>query len=817
MDNKLLELQKEFKNLKTKWKLHVVQNSHTDLGYTHRQEWVYRLHWRNIEQVLDLCERNPKFKFSIETYWVVENFLKNTSEEYKIKFFKYFKNKQIEVSVNYLNTTNLMDADIVKSKLSQAKDLLKTTLKIGVFQDVNGIDRDYAQSLCDGGVEFVLGSIHTHHGMWAGKGKQRPFVWELNNNKKMLVWVGEHYMLGNEFGFHGKKPNKYTFKDQMETFESSDYYYGIHRLLNYLKQLEAEGYEFDSVIIPVSGEVIDNGPASIKVLETIQKISKDFSDCFSIELTTVESFYEAIKKEVKEKNISLNVEKGDWSDWWTDGIASTAESVRQYKEAQRIYHIAFEYNKQKKTLNESKIQELENLLAIFAEHTWGHYSSVTNPFHNENNLLLQRKKAMAANASTVAWELLDEIREQMGFNFIQHSNTNSWKIFNPFKEEIQSTVPLQISDVKIYNDSIVDHYVKFVETYEIVDAKGNVIPSALSTRMGGVENLNASFQNVFLVNLKLKPLEIKQLFWRYKNSDDISWTSSFKKIGVENEPDVIDEHFDSSYLRNGVENKFYKIMWDHNHGIYSIYDKVTKKELVKNGFAFRPVYDVTSFAATMVIDNSLYSSRRKMGRNRKGPNFKTDFGELINVSVEERNDSQIVKMEYKINGCKFFEVMLRLVSFNQELSVKVRYQKEITTEVENIYVELPFNKSGKIEIFKQSSSYMAWKDQISNSNIDYVSLNRGVLFDGDVAITSPDFALLQLGPINFELRKLMSKSINPVDAKPYFWVQSNYWETNFAGSLEGNYEFAWKFFSGASSRDSLENADKQLISFEVFE
>ena len=46
------------------------------------------------------------------------------------------------------------------------------------------------------GVEFLYTNIHTHHGMYPLYQNQKPYFWENEDGKRLLVWSGEHYNLG---------------------------------------------------------------------------------------------------------------------------------------------------------------------------------------------------------------------------------------------------------------------------------------------------------------------------------------------------------------------------------------------------------------------------------------------------------------------------------------------------------------------------------------------------------------------------------------------------------------------------------------------
>ena len=58
-------------------------------------------------------------------------------------------------------------------------------------------DRD---AMLENGVEFLFTNVHCHHGMYPLYQNQNAFFWENDAGKRLLVWNGEHYNLGNVLG-----------------------------------------------------------------------------------------------------------------------------------------------------------------------------------------------------------------------------------------------------------------------------------------------------------------------------------------------------------------------------------------------------------------------------------------------------------------------------------------------------------------------------------------------------------------------------------------------------------------------------------------
>ncbi len=193
-------------SLKRKWKIYVIQHSHTDIGYTQRQEKIEQYQVDFIRQAVAVCNASHSgdrpewegFKWTCETFWAVEKFLEQATEEEKEQFVSALRRGDIELSGSYLNMTELIDYELLGVMLAKAgkfAEPLGLQVRSAMTADINGYSWGYSQALADAGIEHLLSCIHTHHGMFALGRKQYPFYWETPKGNRILVWNGEHYMV----------------------------------------------------------------------------------------------------------------------------------------------------------------------------------------------------------------------------------------------------------------------------------------------------------------------------------------------------------------------------------------------------------------------------------------------------------------------------------------------------------------------------------------------------------------------------------------------------------------------------------------------
>ncbi|MBP1915485.1 hypothetical protein J2Z23_002466 [Lederbergia galactosidilyticus] len=143
--------------MKKKWTLYLIHHSHTDIGCTDRQEKIERYHVDYIKSVIDILDaaRNGSkkewegYKWTCENFWQVENFLENCDEEYKRKFTKYVKGL-IDISLTYINMTELVDNEILDQKFQKGREYAERNqldLNSAMTANINGFSWGYAETL----------------------------------------------------------------------------------------------------------------------------------------------------------------------------------------------------------------------------------------------------------------------------------------------------------------------------------------------------------------------------------------------------------------------------------------------------------------------------------------------------------------------------------------------------------------------------------------------------------------------------------------------------------------------------------------------
>lgn len=391
--------------------VYIVHHSHTDVGYTDLQEQVIYNQANNIRRAVELIENGIKnnttqkdLKWNCETWYCVEQFFKMATEEEKEKFFDLVKKGNIGLSANYLNFNDLADCKYLKEKIHTMQEICGEKgiqIKTAMIADINGISMGQRDALIENGVEFLYTNIHTHHGMYPLYQNQKPYFWENENGQRLLVWNGEHYNLGNALGIVLNKNVNFMTENYFgkKNGDVTGLLENLHtNLAASIKEYEENGYPYDFYITSVSGVFSDNAPINPAIADTVALFNEKYGEEVTMHMVTLQELYDKIRDKVQD----APVYRGAINDWWGNGVGSTPYAVKHYKEAVRLNHICDRLEEKTGVHNKEMIQAYGDNSLLYAEHTWGHSATVTNPYDTMVTNLDMRKNSYASKAHEAA-------------------------------------------------------------------------------------------------------------------------------------------------------------------------------------------------------------------------------------------------------------------------------------------------------------------------------------------------------------------------------------------------------------------------------
>lgn len=817
--------------LKKTWTVYLIHHSHTDIGYTERQDKIMRYHCDFIIQAIDILNRihageekkAEGFVWQCENFWQVKNFYENASEEYIRDFEMYVRTGEIGLSGNYLNMTELVSAEVLDSRIRMAKEYgerIGHPVTSGMCADVNGMAWGYGDALYENGVTSFFTCIHPHHGMFPLYKKQQPFYWETPKGKRVLVWNGDYYHLGNELFIAPHGGNTYQIRDEYhepfishmilnrssENTDQMEWEIGQKRLERYLENLEEESYPWNFIPFMVSGCITDNAPPSAAVAERVNEMNQRYNGQITCKMVNLEQFFDSVKEQCKE----IPSYRGDWNDWWADGVGSTPAAVKVYLDGRRKYDICEKLGEEEGEREKALKEEAAENMMLYAEHTWGYSSSVIEPWESLVGSLEWKKASYAVNGNSAASKWLDRLLAKKGEISICRDKGQRYRIINPHNVAVKDGVCLYI-ELWEYVEGIRYDTAIPIEVRDCVT--GEIIPSQIhmTARATAVE-----------IMLTMNPKEERIVEIRLASQRKTVTYENRAHVGAEGVADLLEEGMRKDY--GCVETPNYQVLFDQEKGICSVKDKLWGRELIRNGMADAPfsgIYEVTG------MNGDAREIRRSMGRNRKSSATKRYHSVLENIGIVERGDVYTaVQLSYSLEGCRFYTVYLKIYEEVRKIEARVRIHKDSVWEPENLYIALPFT-AGEASVSyldKTGCVIRPGIDQLPGSCQDFYLLQNGVVWEQEGRIVTAAFKdapMAVFGDLKAAPVSLCSGENEDRNRAPlYSWVMNNFWETNFKADLGGFYEFTYtvRTMEGKNPAEALEicEADNEgLLAFYI--
>ena len=790
--------------------LYVIHHTHTGIGYTELQGRVARWQSYFIRQALDIIGRTRDrvgldfdgFAWTCETFWGVERFLEQATADEAEAFAAAVRSGAIGLSGSYLNLNELLGYETLSSVLARAADYAESIgapIDSAMTADINGYSWGYSQALHDNGIVNLFTCIHTHHGMHPLGGTQLPFWWETPKGDRVLVWSGEHYHFGNELGIVPGAVSSYRTKDDCDADMIYHDQWGVaeRRIPRYLEKLDARGYPYDFVPVMASGMRSDNAPPSPRIIDFIERWNHEHGDLCRIRMATLSQFFDRLRGSAAD----IPVHRGDWPDWWSDGCAGDPESTMLFRRAQRTYEYYLRLLERYPNLRRADTRAVEDELALYSEHTFGHSFSMIEPWHFLVHAIAERKRGFAASAHDGARELLGSALEELGAAPMAAVAGLSYRAINPLDHAVSGIGRL-----------LVGHF----EFHELGFSRGAVVRDLEADTEVPCQLLLTPPGAQFLVHMQLQAGEERRLELVPRKPESDGRGVSESGDSAENEsPGAPDARDGEPTIvrapasgRGHLETPFVRITWAPGDGIVGWVDTALSRELLRpdrRHAAFTPVHEVTPMHGR----DDVWPVRGKMELNRKGENAVRSSGCLVGSDgVEAGSVFVSTSLDYGVPGASLYTVELRAYMDEPRVDVAIRMHKDSVWEPENVYLSLPFTAGtpdAQLWLDKSGAAVRPRIDQIPGTLTDFYSIQGGfaIVSEGyGVAIASPDSHLIQLGPLEHGVRLLSGDPALADDpAHAYAWLMTNYWETNFAAELGGFYEFRYSVMWGGGLAD----------------
>ena len=589
----------------------------------------------------------------------------------------------------YLNQTALSGYEEMNRMVAEAIAAFKTYgLDIRTAQncDVNGIAWGFASLLPDCGVQNLSMAIN-----WTKGGppfrEQCPngFFWRGPDGKRVLVWNGDGYQRGNQLGLLPLTPNT--------PLAVSRYY----------SSLLQGGYPHSFALVQIQGIGGDNRPPNVDICDAVHEWNGRFRNP-RMRTATLGQFFERLGRQ----SSILPEVGGDWPDWWSDGVGSTAIETGLSRRAQALLQSSAALAAVGSTPG-NVVPELDgpyNDNMVFDEHTWGGHNSIDEPWHPYNRMIWYDKAGHVHRS----WHGALKLGERL---LADYAEGKDYEIlaFNPFVQHFKGP-----SRIAVYRrgSSV------FRSDYSIRDESGRALPA---------EWVPGSDWSFLKMEMDIPPLSFRR----------------FTVVPGEKGPDL------QSVIKatgNSLSSPFYRLSWDAQ-GVCSWLDLRSGREWMDAQSPFR----LGQLVYEQLPNPKGGRSGRMVLESRDGkPDFRRHFAVLDSVQVlPPGNFNRAVRLFQSLPGFNRVETEIRLYDRSARMDVTVTLDKPADYDPEAVYLPFPFDLVFP-DVYLDLPGVIGrpWKEQLPGTCEDYYAVQDWLAVgnrEGGVIVASEEAPLFQFEKI----------------------------------------------------------------------
>jgi hypothetical protein len=742
-----------------KWEIFVVQHSHIDVGYTHNQEVIADFHAQFLNQAVDFAlspaqaarPADARFKWTCEGFWAVEQFLERAPAAQKARLVRAMKEGLIELTAAYFHMTELPDMELLRRNVSYSVEFAKregVPLNVAMDCDINGVSWGMADAYAEAGVKYFSMNTNPEQGGYPFGHPLVPFYWESPAGKRVLAWSGLAYHKANLFGLMGGvAPDRdpgipgFSLPFRGPYTEVRDISFAERRLMPYLNWLESTNYPHPYLLLTGSGVYTDNSPAGDEGCRIIADWNSKHGERVHIRTATLAEYFAHIEKNTP----NLPVHRGEWTDWWSDGAASTPVDTLVYRNALRTRRTVEMLDPAHEAVSGAELAAIDKKLLLYCEHTFG-YSHT-----DATSLLVQqvfgRKSKHAIDADELAGAAMVKTLRRSGEGSFAARRPFEYTVINPLTERVHSVAYLPLDSWEAPTAQAPFH---------VVDENGRTVPHQLESRPRG---WNAA------VDVDLAP----QQRLRFK------LVPGGPQAGA---PAL------ASTARS-FENEFYRAVWTERKGITELTGAHGVNVLDPAvGALGSPVYQI--FPGGNRGDAGTTSGQRVRPHDTIAPGTCTAIKRVAAGKIYERWE-----LHYDVPGASRYILYATFFHHLPQFQVTASMVKTDVRDPEGMYVLFPFaEEEGVWSLDKPGGPIRPKLDQLPQACSDYYSIQHGAALAGKrhgVALATLDAPLVDIGAIRLWNYSTGIEPTGPL----YSWVTNNKWHTNFRLTCGGSYEFRY--------------------------
>jgi len=406
----------------------VFHHSHLDVGYTHSQPFVWELQQEYLSQVISWLESTADStddrsapRWTCEATDPVLRWIDRSPSPLVDRFVALCRSGRISLTALARHITALVDRPglhrLIEGK-TRLEKLTSRPIRTACQFDVNGVSWPLADVLIDHGVDFLVMAVNAHLGRAVSP---RPgfFLWEAPSGRSLLVLNGNHYTMFDQI--------LRAWDDSTASMKRGWDDYAGH--------LESIGYphEFIALSSTCSPIMWDNAPPNPFLPPLIERWNRE-GLMPEIRYATLDEVRERAQRIDRDNLPKL---RGDWTDYWSFGVASAPIPTARSRQAKAILEAATSL-----PLSEGEraaVARAEQALDLYDEHTFGYFDShIDHPAAQTAEVL---KQALAHEAYEFANFSLMSALDHLARNAEADRSSHRLLAVNPSDEPVAIELP----------------------------------------------------------------------------------------------------------------------------------------------------------------------------------------------------------------------------------------------------------------------------------------------------------------------------------------------------------------------------------------
>ncbi len=361
------------------WTVYIYPHSHVDIGYTNTQSNVEILHKRNIDEGIRLAEATKdypagaRYRWNPEISWPLERYWQTASTEQKERVIQAIKNGWLCLDASYLNTNTsaCSDEELFEvfrfSRMMQ--ELTGVPSKTLQQMDIPGMSWGLVPVMAQQGVRYIMSWPNACRAGYTHNLDEKPFWWEGPDRKsKVLFFQPGGYANSGSMG-KGGEIGRPWFGQRDQSKVPAVIKTGSANV-NFLKALQAREkslYPFDYYV--VSWCLWDNTPIDADLPDAVKAWNEEYAYPHLV-IAGADEIMQMIETKYGDQ---LPTVKGDFTEYWTDGLGTAAGLTainRNAKEKLVQAEILRTMLRPDQPMPEADFNEAWRYIALGTEHTW---------------------------------------------------------------------------------------------------------------------------------------------------------------------------------------------------------------------------------------------------------------------------------------------------------------------------------------------------------------------------------------------------------------------------------------------------------------